>query len=164
VRVARALATAATDSLNHVGQSGLESALKAIDDQIVKLSQQRATLAQQLTQEPRNQQLQAKLAGLDEVIANFTGDRGRILIQASTQGLAGVIDAPARPAHPVPSALPQKLGLAAPLGVVAAIRCARGRRHCRRARQTGGFAGRSRRAPRRREQHGQAQPKSKGQS
>ncbi len=120
-RVAKALAAAATDSLNHVGQSGLESALKAIDDQIVKLSQQRATLAQQLTGEPRNQQLQAKLAGLDEVIANFTGDRGRILIQASTQGLAGVIDAPARPAHPVPSALPQKLGLAALLGVVAAV-------------------------------------------
>jgi capsular polysaccharide biosynthesis protein len=120
-KVARALATAATDSLNHVGQSGLESALKAIDDQIVKLSQQRATLAQQVSRTPRNQQLQAKLAGLDEVIANFTGDRGRILIQASTQGLAGVIDAPSRPVHPVPSALPQKLGLAALLGVVAAI-------------------------------------------
>jgi capsular polysaccharide biosynthesis protein len=120
-RVAKALAAAATDSLNHVGQSGLESALRAIDDQIVKLSQQRAALAQQLNRDPSNQQLQAKLAGLDEVIANFTGDRGRILIQASTQGLAGVIDAPARPAHPVPSALPQKLGLAALLGVVVAL-------------------------------------------
>lgn len=120
-RVAKVLATSVTDSLNHVGQSGLEAALKAIDDQIVRLSQERAELAQQVTRNPRNQQLQAKLAGLDEVIANFTGDRGRILIQASTQGLAGVIDAPALPAHPVPSALPQKLGLAALLGVVVGI-------------------------------------------
>lgn len=120
-RVAKVLATSVTDSLNHVGQSGLEAALKAIDDQIVKLSQERAALAQQVTRFPHNQQFQAKLAGLEEVIANFTGDRGRILIQASTQGLAGVIDAPALPAHPVPSALPQKLGLAGLLGIVLGI-------------------------------------------
>lgn len=120
-QVTAVLASEITSSLNRVGQSGLNAALKAIDDQIVRLSQERATLAQQLVRHRASQQLQAKLAGLDEVLANFTGDRGRLLIQASTQGLAAVIDAPARVVQPESKALPQKLGLVALLGLVAGI-------------------------------------------
>jgi capsular polysaccharide biosynthesis protein len=119
--VAGALASEVTSSVNRVGQSGLKAALIAIDDQIVKLSQERAALAQRLVLHGANQQLQAKLAGLDEVIANFTGDRGRLLIEASTQGLATVIDAPAHNVRPESKALPQKLGLAGLLGLVAGI-------------------------------------------
>jgi len=118
---ARYLSTAVTTSLNHVGESGLKAALDQIDQQIVKLSQRRAALAAKVSANPHNPQLTAQLAGLDEVIANFTGDRGRILIQASTQGLAGVIDAPSLPTHPVSKALPQKLGLAGLLGLVVGI-------------------------------------------
>jgi capsular polysaccharide biosynthesis protein len=120
-RVASALATEVIDSLNNVGQSGLSAALKAIDQEIVRLSEKRATLASQVAASPHNQQLQAKLAGLDQVIANFTGDRGRLLIQASTQGLADVIDQPALPIKPESKALAQKLGLAGLLGLVAGI-------------------------------------------
>jgi capsular polysaccharide biosynthesis protein len=120
-QLANTLASEVVTSLNHVGQSGLTAALKAIDGELVKLSQRRAVLAQQVIRDPNNQQLQAKLAGLEEVISNFTGDRGRLLIQAGTQGLAAVIDPPALPAAPQSTALPQKLGLAGLLGLIAGI-------------------------------------------
>ena len=113
-RVARALATEVVDSLNKVGQSGLSLALTVIDSEIVRLTEQRSALAAKVSASPKNQQLSAKLAGLDQVIANFTGDRGRLLIQASTQGLAAVLDQPGLPHAPESKALPQKLGLARP--------------------------------------------------
>lgn len=119
--VARVLASEVVGSINNVGQSGLSAALQAVDKEIVRLTEQRSILAQQASSAPRNQQTQAKLAGLDEVIANFSGDRGRLLIQASTQGLAAVIDRPALPRLPVSKALTQKLGLATVLGLVFAI-------------------------------------------
>ena len=55
------------------------------------------------------------------MIANFTGDRSRLLIQAGTLGLATVIDQPALPARPESKAAVQKLGLAGLLGLVAGI-------------------------------------------
>lgn len=120
-QVARALATEAVRSINSVGQSGLRAALTANDQEIVRLSQQRAVKAQKAATQPQNQQLQSELAGMDQVIANFTGDRSRLLIQAGTLGLAGVIDKPAQPARPESKASVQKLGLAALLGLVAGI-------------------------------------------
>ncbi|GEM_PF-724729 len=120
-KVDSVLASEVVGSLNRVGQGGLNAALRTIDDQLVRLSQERAALAQQVASAPRNQQLQAKLAGIDQVIADFTGDRGRLLIQAATQGLAGVIDMPAIPSHPESNALPQKLALAGLLGLVVGI-------------------------------------------
>jgi capsular polysaccharide biosynthesis protein len=120
-QVARVLAAEVIGSVNDVGQSGLSEALKAIDQEIVRLTQKRASLTAQVTADPRNQQQQAKLAGLDEVIANFTGDRGRLLIQASTQGLATVIVQPNLPVRPESKALAQKLGLAGLLGLVVGI-------------------------------------------
>jgi uncharacterized protein involved in exopolysaccharide biosynthesis len=120
-KAARALATQVINSLNNVGESGLLQALNDIDTQVVELTQKRAALGLQAASSPRSQTLQAKLAGLDEVIANLTGDRGRLLAQASTQGRAAVIDTPALPAHPQSKALPQKLGLAGLLGLVVGI-------------------------------------------
>ncbi len=120
-KAATVLATDVTNSLNNVGESGLLQALKAIDSQVVELTQKRATLGLQSAANPHDQQLQAKLAGLDEVIANLTGDRGRLLAQASTQGRAAVIDKSALPALPESKALAQKLGLAGLLGLVAGI-------------------------------------------
>jgi hypothetical protein len=120
-KIAAELASAVVDALNHAGQGGIINALHAIDGELVTLSQQRAVLAQQVTNHPHDQQIQAKLAGLDQVIANFSGDRGRLLIQSTTQGLAGIIDAPALPVRPQSRALPQKLGLAGLLGLVAGL-------------------------------------------
>jgi capsular polysaccharide biosynthesis protein len=120
-RVAQAIATEVVKSLNRVGQSGLTETLGAIDDEIVKLTEQRSTLAAQVTQTPKNQALQSQLAGLDQVLANFTGDRSRLLTQESTQGLATVLDAPTLPQAPVSKALVQKVGLAALLGLVLGI-------------------------------------------
>jgi capsular polysaccharide biosynthesis protein len=120
-QVARVLAAEAVRSINNVGQSGLRAALTANDQEIVRLSQQRAVKAQKAAAQPQNQQLQSELAGMDQVIANFTGDRSRLLIQAGTLGLAGVIDEPGLPARPESKASAQKLGLAALLGLVAGI-------------------------------------------
>ena len=120
-KAANVLANDATIALNNVGESGLLAALKAIDSQVVELTQKRASLGLQLTTNPHSQQLQAKLAGLDEVIANLTGDRGRLLAQASTQGRAAILDPAALPPRPQSKALPQKLGLAGLLGLVVGI-------------------------------------------
>jgi capsular polysaccharide biosynthesis protein len=119
--VARVLAQEVVTSVNNVGQSGLSAALRAIDQEIVRLSEQHGVVAAQAAASPHNQDLQSKLAGLDQVIANFSGDRTRLLIQASTQGLANVIDEPAVPLKPESKALTQKLGLAGVLGLVAGI-------------------------------------------
>lgn len=119
--LARVLAQEVVTSINNVGQSGLSAALRAIDQEIVRLSEQHGVVAAQAAASPHDQDLQSKLAGLDQVIANFSGDRTRLLIQASTQGLANVIDEPAVPLKPESTALTQKLGLAGVLGLVAGI-------------------------------------------
>lgn len=120
-KVSKVLAAEVVGSINNVGQSGLRAALTANDQEIVRLSQRRAVMAGRAAAQPRNQQLQAQLAGIDQVIANFTGDRSRLLIQAGTLGLATVIDQPALPARPESKAAVQKLGLAGLLGLVAGI-------------------------------------------
>ena len=120
-KVSKVLAAEVVGSINNVGQSGLRAALTANDQEIVRLSQRRAVMAGQAAAQPRNQQLQAQLAGIDQVIANFTGDRSRLLIQAGTLGLATVIDQPGLPARPESKAAVQKLGLAGLLGLVAGI-------------------------------------------
>lgn len=120
-KVSKVLAAEVVGSINNVGQSGLRAALTANDQEIVRLSQRRAVMAGRAAAQPQNQQVQAQLAGLDQVIANFTGDRSRLLIQAGTLGLATVIDQPGLPARPESKAAVQKLGLAGLLGLVAGI-------------------------------------------
>jgi capsular polysaccharide biosynthesis protein len=120
-KAAGVLAAEVVTALNRVSQGGLSAALTVTDADIVRLTENRSAVAAQLSADPQNQQLQAKLAGLDQVIANFTGDRSRLLIQASTQGLAAIIDQPRLPQAPQSKALAQKLGLAALLGLVLGI-------------------------------------------
>ncbi|HLK77512.1 MAG TPA: hypothetical protein VKU77_28175 [Streptosporangiaceae bacterium] len=119
--LAKTLASQVVQSLNSVGQSGLSTTLQAIDQEIVRLTEQQKVVTEQAASDPKNQTLQAKLAGLDQVIANFSGDRSRLLIQATTQGLAAVLDEPVVPQSPESKALTQKLGLAGVLGLVIGI-------------------------------------------
>jgi capsular polysaccharide biosynthesis protein len=117
--VSRALAGQVVSVLNRVAASGQAATLTAIDAEIVRLTENRAILAAAAAAKPKSQQLQAKLAGLDQVIANFTSDRQRIL--ESTQGLASVIDEPGLAVQPDSKALAQKLSLAGLLGLVFGI-------------------------------------------
>jgi len=119
--LAKDLAKEVVQSINRTGQSGLSTTLNAIDQEIVRLSEQHGVAASQAEANPKNEQMQSKLAGLNQVIANFSGDRSRLLIQASTQGLASVLDQPVVPEQPQSKALPQKLGLAGVLGLVVGI-------------------------------------------
>lgn len=119
--LAKDLAKEVVQSINSTGQSGLSTTLNAIDEEIVRLSEQHGAAASQAAADPKNEQLQSKLAGLNQVIANFSGDRSRLLIQASTQGLASVLDQPVVPEQSQSKALPQKLGLAGVLGLVVGI-------------------------------------------
>jgi capsular polysaccharide biosynthesis protein len=119
--LAKDLAKVVVGSINRTGQSGLSTTLNAIDQEIVRLSEQHGVAASQAAADPKNEQLQSKLAGLNQVIANFSGDRSRLLIQASTQGLASVLDQPVVPQVPESKALAQKLGLAGVLGLVVGI-------------------------------------------
>jgi capsular polysaccharide biosynthesis protein len=119
--LAKNLAKEVVQSINRTGQSGLSTTLNAIDQEIVRLSEQHGVVASQAAADPKNEQLQSKLAGLNQVIANFSGDRSRLLIQASTQGLASVLDQPVVPQAPQSKALAQKLGLAGVLGLVVGV-------------------------------------------
>jgi len=119
--LAKVLASEVVTSINSVGRSGLSTTLQAIDQEIVRLSEQHGVVASQAAANPKDEQLQSKLAGLNQVIANFSGDRSRLLIQASTQGLATVLDQPVVPQQPQSKALAQKLGLAGVLGLVVGI-------------------------------------------
>ena len=119
--LAKDLAAGVIQSLNAVGQSGLSATLQAIDQEIVRFTEQQKAVAEQVASDPKNETLQAKLAGLDQVVANFSGDRSRLLIQATTQGLAAVLDQPVVPEQPESKALTQKLGLAGVLGLVVGI-------------------------------------------
>ena len=119
--LAKELAEEVVQQINRTGQSGLSTTLNAIDEEIVRLSEQHGLAASQAAANPKNEQLQSKLAGLNQVIANFSGDRSRLLIQASTQGLASVLDQPVVPQQAQSKALAQKLGLAAVLGLVVGI-------------------------------------------
>ena len=119
--LAKNLAKEVVQSINRTGQSGLSTTLNAIDQEIVRLSEQHGVAASQAAANPKNEQLQSKLAGLNQVIANFSGDRSRLLIQATTQGLASVLDQPVVPQAPQSKALAQKLGLAAVLGLVVGV-------------------------------------------
>ena len=119
--VAKDLAQEVVQSINRTGQSGLSTTLNAIDQEIVRLSEQHGAAAAQAAADPKNEQLQSKLAGLNQVIANFSGDRSRLLIQSSTQGLASVLDQPVVPQQPQSKALAQKLGLAGVLGLVVGV-------------------------------------------
>jgi len=119
--LAKELAQQVVQSINRTGQSGLSTTLNAIDQEIVRLSEQHGVAASQAAAAPKNEQLQSKLAGLNQVIANFSGDRSRLLIQASTQGLASVLDQPQVPQQSQSKALAQKLGRAAGLGLFVGI-------------------------------------------
>ncbi len=119
--LAKNLAKEVVQSINRTGQSGLSTTLNAIDQEIVRLSEQHGVAAAQAAADPKNEQLQSNLAGLNQVIANFSGDRSRLLIQASTQGLASVLDQPVVPEQAQSKALPQKLGLAGVLGLVVGV-------------------------------------------
>ena len=119
--LAKELAQQVVQQINRTGQSGLSTTLNAIDQEIVRLSEQHGVVASQAAADPKNEQLQSKLAGLNQVVANFSGDRSRLLIQASTQGLASVLDQPQVPQQSQSKALAQKLGLAAVLGLVVGI-------------------------------------------
>src|SRR5258708_19839027 len=70
--LARVLASEVVTSMNNVGQGGLSAALKAIDQEIVRLSEQHGVAAAQATADPRTQALNAQLAGLPHAIANFS--------------------------------------------------------------------------------------------
>ena len=119
--LAKELAEEVVQSINRTGQSGLSTTLNAIDQEIVRLSEQHGAIASQAAADPKNEQLQSKLAGLNQVIANFSGDRSRLLIQSSTQGLASVLDQPVVPQQAQSKALAQKLGLAGVLGLVVGV-------------------------------------------
>jgi capsular polysaccharide biosynthesis protein len=119
--LAKDLAKQVVQSINRTGQSGLSTTLNAIDQEIVRLSEQHGAVQSQAAADPKNEQLQSKLAGLNQVIANFSGDRSRLLIQSSTQGLASVLDQPVVPQQAESRALAQKLGLAGVLGLVVGV-------------------------------------------
>jgi capsular polysaccharide biosynthesis protein len=119
--LAKELAEEVVQSINRTGQSGLSTTLNAIDQEIVRLSEQHGAVQSQAAADPKNEQLQSKLAGLNQVIANFSGDRSRLLIQSSTQGLASVLDQPVVPQQAESRALAQKLGLAGVLGLVVGV-------------------------------------------
>ena len=63
--LAKELAEEVVQSINRTGQSGLSTTLNAIDQEIVRLSEQHGAVQSQAAADPKNEQLQSKLAGLN---------------------------------------------------------------------------------------------------
>src|SRR5258708_18819251 len=95
--LAKALAAEVVESINNVGQGGLSAALTAIDQEIVRLSQQHGVAAAQATADPHNQELHARLAGPRPVIAHLRGDKTPPPVPARTHRPPPVHHHPGRP-------------------------------------------------------------------
>jgi capsular polysaccharide biosynthesis protein len=115
--VAATVARATTDQLDKVRIGGLPDVLKTIDDQLTDLASKRAPLLAAAQANTRDLIAQSRLAGIDRLINDLSGDRNRLAEDSAAVGHASVLASPAVPDGPDPRGLPTKLALAALAGL-----------------------------------------------
>jgi capsular polysaccharide biosynthesis protein len=116
-QVAAALATAVTTQLDQVRIGGLPDVLKQIDAQLTDLASKRAPLAAAAQANTHDLVALNRLAGIDRLISDLSGDRNRLAEEAAATGHAKVIAAPTVPAAADPNGLAAKVAIAAILGL-----------------------------------------------
>lgn len=120
-QVTAALATTVTARLDSVRIGGLPDVLKDVDNQLTDLATKRAPIAAAAQANPKDPVAQNKLAGIDRLISDLSGDRNRLAEEAAAAGHASLVDAPAKPADSDPRGLGAKLAVAVILGLLVAL-------------------------------------------
>jgi capsular polysaccharide biosynthesis protein len=116
-QITAVLAKAITKQLDDVRIGGLPDVLKNIDDQLTDLASKRAPLAAAAQANPHDLVAINRLAGMDRLISDLSGDRNRLAEQAAAAGHAAVVTSPVVPLDPDPKGLAAKLAIAALLGL-----------------------------------------------
>ena len=116
-QVNAALTKAVTTQLDQVRVGGLPEVLKNIDDQLTDLASKRAPLAADAQANPKDLVALNRLAGMDRLISDLSGDRNRLAEQSAASGQATVVAAPVVPPAADPKGLAARLAIAAILGL-----------------------------------------------
>jgi uncharacterized protein involved in exopolysaccharide biosynthesis len=120
-KLTAALARLVTTKLDAIRIGGLPDVLKDVDNQLTELATKRAAIAAEAQANPRDPVAQNRLAGIDRLISDLSGDRNRLSEDAAAAGHATVVETPTKPSRPDPRGLPFKLGIALILGLTIAM-------------------------------------------
>jgi hypothetical protein len=115
-RVATSLAEQLVTSTNSARLGNLPDILSSIDSQLTQLASNRATFAAKAQENPKDAVAQNRLAGIDRLISDLSGDRNRLALEAAAGGRATIIDRAVPADRAEPSTAPQVVavvGLAA---------------------------------------------------
>jgi capsular polysaccharide biosynthesis protein len=120
-QVTRALAVAVVGRLDAVRIGGLPEVLADVDKQLTDLATKRAPIAADAQANPKDPVLQNRLAGIDRLINDLSGDRNRLSEEASAAGHATIVADPQVPAKADPRGLPAKVGVAGVAGLLVGL-------------------------------------------
>jgi capsular polysaccharide biosynthesis protein len=120
-QVTAALAKAVTTQLDKVRIGGLPDVLKSIDDQLTDLAAKRAPMAAAAQANPHDLIAASRLAGIDRLISDLSGDRNRLAEEAAAAGHSTVVAAPVVPPGADPKGLAAKLAIAGVLGLAVGL-------------------------------------------
>ncbi len=120
-RIAEALSSQVVTEFDTARIGNLPDVIKSIDAQLTALGERRAPIAAQAATKPQDPLVQSRLAGIDRLISDLSGDRNRLAEEQAAAGHAAVVSAAQTPQHPDPTGMAQKVGLAAVLGLTVGL-------------------------------------------
>jgi len=115
--IAATVAKATTDQLDKVRIGGLPDVIKTIDEQLTELARKRAPLLAKAQANTKDLIAQSRLAGIDRLINDLSGDRNRLAEDAVAVGHAGILASPSVPDEPDSRGLRTKIALAGLAGL-----------------------------------------------
>jgi capsular polysaccharide biosynthesis protein len=115
--ITEVLAKAVTEQLDMVRIGGLPNVLEEIDKQLTDLAEKRAPIAAAAQANPRDLVGQSRLAGIDRLISDLSGDRNRLAEDSAAAGHSSIVATPTRPHAPDSKGLLAKLAMALLLGL-----------------------------------------------
>ena len=117
-QVTKALAAGVVGRLDAVRIGGLPEVLADVDKQLTDLATKRAPIAADAQANPKDPVLQNRLAGIDRLINDLSGDRNRLSEEAAAAGHASIVAIPLVPGKADPRGLPAKVGVAGIAGLL----------------------------------------------
>jgi len=117
-QVTKALATAVVVRLDAVRIGGLPEVLADVDKQLTDLATKRAPIAADAQANPKDPVAQNRLAGIDRLISDLSGDRNRLSEEAAAAGHSTIVANPLLPTKADPRGLGAKVGVAGLAGLL----------------------------------------------
>jgi capsular polysaccharide biosynthesis protein len=116
-QITAVLSRAVTKQLDAVRIGGLPNVLADVDKQLTQLASKRAPIAATAQANPHDPVAQNRLAGIDRLISDLSGDRNRLAEDAAAAGHSSIVATPTRPGTPDSKGLLAKLAIALLLGL-----------------------------------------------